>query len=219
MQFSNPIRPPVRILKNDKFGPRSINIGNTVHGGVDLRPVSDDILASHEGVVAFSGKDQFGGLYIDITNGNQRTRYLHNRQNLVSLNQKVQRGQLIGYIGNTGRSSGRHLHFETFIDGKRIDPESVVDFSLAPYIKPAPQQSQPAVISESVPEPTPPVQPPAKTEFIHTVKAGETLSGIIAKHYKLRSATKIRTKYLEIAKINNISDPNKIRVKQKIKLP
>jgi len=134
MIFNNPIRPPVLILKNDKFG---IRFGK-FHNGVDLRPKSDDILASHEGVVSFSGLDQYGALWIQIDNGNQRTRYVHNRQNLVKNGQKVERGQLIGYIGSTGNSSGRHLHFETWINNQRVDPESVVNFTNQPYTKPTP---------------------------------------------------------------------------------
>jgi len=135
MQLGNPIIPPVDIRKFDKFGKRDLNHDGDFldsgenHQGVDLRPTSDNILASHDGKITFVGKDQYGGLYIDVTNGNYKTRYLHNRQNLVKIGQIVKQGQLIGYIGSTGNSSGRHLHFEVWLDGKRINPESVITFN------------------------------------------------------------------------------------------
>jgi hypothetical protein len=135
MQLGNPIIPPVDIRKFDRFGKRDLNYDGDFldpgenHQGVDLRPKSDNILASHDGKVTFVGKDQYGGLYIDVTNGNYKTRYLHNRQNLVKIGQTVKQGQLIGYIGSTGNSSGRHLHFEVWLDGKRINPESVITFN------------------------------------------------------------------------------------------
>jgi murein DD-endopeptidase MepM/ murein hydrolase activator NlpD len=216
MSFSNPIRPPVGILKNDNFGSR--NLGGKVanHGGVDLRPVSDDILASHSGQVTFAGKDQYGGLYIDITNGNQKTRYLHNRQNLVTQGQSIEAGQIIGYIGKTGKVTGRHLHFETWVDGKRVDPKSVVDFNSQPYTKPQPAPL-PAPIQPATPQiPKPPLKPQPEK---YIVKPGDTLSELVAKHYNIKSWIKIRSKYLEVAKYNSIEDPGKIKVNQVILLP
>jgi murein DD-endopeptidase MepM/ murein hydrolase activator NlpD len=204
MTFYNPIRPPVAILKNDKFGVRILNGRKVWHNGVDLRPKSDDILASHGGQVTFAGRDQHGGLYIDITNGSQMTRYLHNRQNLVSRGQIVEAGQLIGYIGATGFTlGGRHLHFETWRNGQRIDPESVVDFSTQPYTKP------PIVIE-------PPVPPQG---YQYTVRAGDTLSEIVANHYKLKQWSQIKAKYEEVARFNGIANPNQIFVNQIIILP
>ena len=211
MHFSNPIRPKVNILKNDKYGWRTLNGRRVWHNGADLRPVSDDILASHEGTVTFSGRDQFGALFIEITsgnpNGNQKTRYVHNRQNLVARGQQVKRGQLIGYIGSTGLSTARHLHFETWIDGVRVNPESVVDFNSQPYTEPP------------APAPTPIVEAPAPQQFQYTVKRGDTLSEIVANHYGLSRWVDIKAKFTYIASINGITNPNLININQILNLP
>lgn len=206
MSFSNPIRPPVAILKNDKFGVRNLGGGNHTHNGVDLRPKSDDILASHDGIVTFVGVDQHGGLYIDLANQTQMTRYLHNRQNLVSKGQTVRRGQLIGYIGQTGRVTGRHLHFETWINGQRVNPESVINFNNQPYQEPAKLAvvASPTVIST----------PGAR----YIVKRGDTLSEIVARHYGLSNWPQIKAKYTQVASSNGIKDVNKIYPGQIINL-
>ena len=102
----------------DKFGERDLNGDGDYldpgenHLGVDLRPDSDNIYAIADGVVRISKADRFGGLYIDIEHeGGFYSRSLHNRANLVEVGNKVKAGQLIGYVGNTGWSTGRHLHF------------------------------------------------------------------------------------------------------------
>ena len=127
--FKSPVLGTVNIQKNDKFGERILKGKKNNHKGVDLRPSFDHIFASHSGQVIFSGKDQFGGLYIDIKDGRFMTRYLHNSINLVKVGDKVNQGQLIGKIGNTGNSTGRHLHFEVWVDGVRRNPEEYVNFS------------------------------------------------------------------------------------------
>ena len=56
------------------------------------------------------------------------TVYAHNSRNLVKVNDRVTKGQLIGYVGATGNSTGPHLHFEYRIKGKAINPRKVVKF-------------------------------------------------------------------------------------------
>lgn len=196
--FRNPIKPQVTILRNDRYGMRTLNGRTAFHNGVDLRPQSDDIYASHDGVVTFSGIDQYGALWIQIDGDDHRTRYVHNRQNLVKRGDVVKSGQLIGYIGSTGRSTGRHLHFETWLNGVRVDPEKYVDFSKS-------QVSTPIIVQSSRP-----------TEKVYVVKPGDTLSQIVDDHYRLNKLSDIKAKYEEVAKYNGIENPNKIYVNQKI---
>lgn len=90
-----------------------------IHGynAVDLAaPIGTPILASAPGLVTVSrtGGWNFGyGNYIVINHPNgSQTLYAHNSQNIVSVGQEVVRGQVIGYVGSTGRSTGPHVHFE-----------------------------------------------------------------------------------------------------------
>jgi LysM repeat protein len=90
-----------------------------LHGynGVDLAaPAGTPILASASGLVIISqgsGWNGGYGLYIVIRHENgTQTLYAHNSQNIVYNGQYVVQGQVIGYVGNTGRSTGPHLHFE-----------------------------------------------------------------------------------------------------------
>lgn len=90
-----------------------------IHGynGVDIAaPVGTPVLASAAGEVIVSRSEGWNGGYgrylvIQHANGSQ-TLYSHNSQNIVSVGQSVVQGQVIGYIGSSGRSTGSHLHFE-----------------------------------------------------------------------------------------------------------
>jgi murein DD-endopeptidase MepM/ murein hydrolase activator NlpD len=69
------------------------------------------------------------GNYIAINHGNGMiTRYLHLSKMYVKTGQKVSVGQLIGEVGNTGRSTGSHLHFDINVNGNYVDPESYYNF-------------------------------------------------------------------------------------------
>lgn len=90
-----------------------------LHGynGVDLATyLGAPILASAAGDVIISRSSSWNGgygNYIVIAHGNgTQTLYAHNSQNIVTVGQRVSRGQIIGYVGSTGRSTGSHLHFE-----------------------------------------------------------------------------------------------------------
>lgn len=91
------------------------------HNGVDLAPLSrtsgtEPFYASADGVVIISRMGSWNGgygNYIVISHPNAtQTLYSHNALNLVSVGDSVSKGQMIGYIGDTGKSTGSHLHFE-----------------------------------------------------------------------------------------------------------
>ena len=63
------------------------------------------------------------GRYIEIDHGyGVKTAYGHNSENVVNVGDHVKRGQLIGYVGNTGNSTGPHCHYEVRIEGQEVDP-------------------------------------------------------------------------------------------------
>ncbi|MFL1407203.1 peptidoglycan DD-metalloendopeptidase family protein [Marinobacter sp. M1N3S26] len=94
------------------------------HNGVDLAtPVGTTVLSTGDGVVTRVGDHPYAGKYVDIRhNGSLSTRYLHLSRVLVNKGQRIKRGQEIARSGNTGRSTGPHLHFEFRVDGRPVDP-------------------------------------------------------------------------------------------------
>ncbi|WP_083260192.1 peptidoglycan DD-metalloendopeptidase family protein [Marinobacter sp. X15-166B] len=94
------------------------------HNGVDFAtPVGTPILSTGDGIVRRVGNHPYAGKYIDIDHGGTyTTRYLHLHKILVRRGVQVQRGQRIALSGNTGRSTGPHLHFEFHINGRPVDP-------------------------------------------------------------------------------------------------
>ncbi|WP_407695878.1 peptidoglycan DD-metalloendopeptidase family protein [Shewanella sedimentimangrovi] len=94
------------------------------HNGTDFAtPIGTKVVAPGDGVVVMVTDHQFAGKYIVIEHGNKyRTRYLHLSKALVHKGQRVSRGQVIALSGNTGRSTGPHLHYEFHVNGKPVDP-------------------------------------------------------------------------------------------------
>jgi hypothetical protein len=94
------------------------------HPAVDLAgSKGTPIFAPAKGKVAFAGKNGSLGLSIEIEhNSSFRTTYGHLLESSVKKGQRVQRGEIIGYMGDSGRSTGYHLHYEIEKDGKRINP-------------------------------------------------------------------------------------------------
>lgn len=99
------------------------------HNGIDIANKSGSpIRAAGSGVVTFSGYNGGYGRVVIISHGYGYTSiYAHNKQNLVTVGDKVEKGQLIGEIGSTGRSTGPHVHFEVRLDNEPIDPLSLVE--------------------------------------------------------------------------------------------
>ena len=94
------------------------------HHGVDFAmPTGTPVLTTGDGVVTRVGNHVFAGKYIEIEHpGPFKTRYLHLSRILVQRGQRVRRGERIALSGNTGRSTGPHLHFELHINGRPVDP-------------------------------------------------------------------------------------------------
>ena len=122
-----PSRQPVEnIALSSSFGVRSDPFRGTaaMHAGVDIPgPVGTPVYATADGVVGRSERAGGYGNLVELEHGKGiQTRYGHLSKLLVEPNTKVTRGQLIGLMGSTGRSTGSHLHYEVRIDGRAVNP-------------------------------------------------------------------------------------------------
>ncbi len=123
-----PLADPIRgtFEFNSGFGNRSdpLNQRTGVHEGIDLgAPIGTPVYATGEGVVTMAGPwDRYGNT-IDIAHGNGIiTRYAHLSRIKVKEGQRVTRSMVIGLVGNTGRSTGAHLHYEVRVADTPKDP-------------------------------------------------------------------------------------------------
>ncbi len=96
-----------------------------MHAGIDLSgPVGTPIYATADGVISDAGWNSGGyGNLVKIDHGRGiETRYGHLSKIGVLAGQRIKRGDLIGRMGSTGRSTGSHLHYEVRIDGRAVNP-------------------------------------------------------------------------------------------------
>ena len=105
--------------------------GGRTHSGVDLKTTpGDKIYAAFEGEVIFSDVYHGYGNYIRIKHPNGlETCYSHNSKNLVKKGDYVKAGQVIALVGQTGRATTPHLHFEVRINGKTRNPANYFDLN------------------------------------------------------------------------------------------
>ncbi len=95
------------------------------HTGIDLDgDYTDPIYAAADGIVETAGWNSGGyGLQLVVDHGNgYKTRYAHSSKMFVNVGDHVKKGQAIAMVGTTGRSTGTHLHFEVYLNGKRRNP-------------------------------------------------------------------------------------------------
>ena len=118
------------------FGMRIDPIYRTLrhHDGMDfVASTGTEIFATGNGTVIFSGWKQGYGNCIMIDHGfGYKTLYGHNNKNLVKVGQKVVRGEVIGHVGNTGKSVGPHLHYEVLFNDRHDNPAKYYFMDLSP---------------------------------------------------------------------------------------
>lgn len=121
--FSNPTS---RGYITSNFGSRSLGW----HNGIDIGiPMRTDVYAADGGQVIFAGyKGTYGKLVMIDHGANKVSYYAHNDSLKVSAGERVFKGQLIALSGNTGRSTGPHLHFEVRINGQPVNPKKFVNY-------------------------------------------------------------------------------------------
>ena len=128
---ATPPRPVARIpvmlpRLSSRFGYRvhPIQGRRTLHAGIDIPGrYGTPVMASDSGMVRFAGRAGGYGLMVELDHGNGiATRYAHLSRLVVSSGMAVARGDMVGQIGSTGRSTGNHLHFEVRLHGQAVDP-------------------------------------------------------------------------------------------------
>jgi murein DD-endopeptidase MepM/ murein hydrolase activator NlpD len=94
------------------------------HQGVDIAVAyGHDVKAAADGIVSFAGvQNGYGNTVVIDHEGGRQTRYAHLSQELVRAGDVVSEGQVLGKSGNSGRSTGPHLHFEMLVNGRPVDP-------------------------------------------------------------------------------------------------
>lgn len=173
------VMPTTNTKITDKFGYRPRR--KRVHNGLDIKVNrGDTIYAAFDGKVRITAYQRKGyGHYVVVRHHNGiETLYAHLSKKLVGENENVKAGDPIGIGGNTGRSSGPHLHFETLLLGKCLDPALMFDFKNQDvtgdsylYRRPGSKYVENGVVKVAGPE-----------KKYHKVKQGETI-GKIAKKY------------------------------------
>lgn len=126
--FTSPIAVKWRL--SSPFGPRADPFTGVKsnHTGIDMvAPLKTPILASSDGKVSVVSYSSVYGNYVVITHsGGYQTLYAHLYSSCVQVGQKVSQGTKIGLLGNTGYSTGAHLHFTVYKNGKLINPFEVL---------------------------------------------------------------------------------------------
>lgn len=172
------------------------------HYGTDLDlSVGDPVYACFDGIVRINKYDRSGyGNYVMIRHYNGlETLYGHLSESNVKVGQLVKAGEIIGLGGNTGRSSGPHLHFEVRYEGNAIDPSAIYNFS-ANNLKGASFNLVPAHFDYIR---------TARQIVYHRIKPGDTLSGLSRK-YRVSVST--------ICRLNRMSTRSVLRVGQRIRI-
>jgi len=122
--------PTVRGWLSSAFGYRTdpITGKKEFHEGLDFsgKP-GTPITAAAAGIVTWSGPSQGYGNMVEISHmGGYVTRYAHNHTNLVTVGDKIEKGEVVAVMGNSGRSTGTHVHFEVLKNGKQVNPKGYI---------------------------------------------------------------------------------------------
>ena len=125
--ISVPSRMPLEgAALTSSFGMRTHPVlgGRRQHHGIDLAaPSGTPVYATADGIVSRADWYSSYGLYISLEHGAaMQTRYAHLSRLAVAAGDSVKKGDLIGYVGSTGRSTGPHLHYEVRVEGLAVNP-------------------------------------------------------------------------------------------------
>ena len=125
--WEDPLQPPVSGCMTSPFGVKRLHNGKPTgeyHGGVDQRtPEGEAIRAVAAGTITFAKQFNVLGNAVGIDHGQGlESMYLHMSRLVVAPGVAVQRGDILGYAGSTGRSTGPHLHWVLYVNGVNVNP-------------------------------------------------------------------------------------------------
>ncbi|MDG4649175.1 DUF5930 domain-containing protein [Roseibacterium sp. SDUM158017] len=128
LPFSMPVRSNFRLTSGFGYRRDPINGGRRLHAGTDFAGArGTPIYAGGEGTVIFAGRQSGYGLMVEIRHPfGLTTRYAHMSRIRVNEGERVSRGDRIGDMGNTGRSTGTHLHYEVRRNGDPVNPMTFI---------------------------------------------------------------------------------------------
>jgi murein DD-endopeptidase MepM/ murein hydrolase activator NlpD len=198
--FVIPIDIPIKVTSN--YGPRR----RRMHKGIDLKvEKGDTIRAAFDGKVRIKGYERRGyGYYLVLRHPNGlETIYGHLSKFLVAENDILRAGTPIGLGGNTGRSTGSHLHFETRFLGQALNPNDIIDFETGTphndyYVMYKKRFDKVGNIYTSTSE----------RIVYHRIKTGETLSQIALMYH---------TSVAELCRLNGLTRTSKLRIGQTLR--
>ena len=157
-----------RVTSN--FGDR----GAKYHYGIDIKLYKGDpVKSAFEGVIRISQYSRtYGNVVVVRHNNGLETLYAHLSARKVKEGDHVEAGQVVGLGGNTGRSTGSHLHFECRFKGEPLNPNEIINWETGQLKTDTLQLSQDQFkyLKE------------ARSKKYYTIKSGDTLSGIARKH-------------------------------------
>jgi LysM repeat protein len=201
--------------------------GKRFHYGIDVDCITGDSLkAAFNGIVRYAKYNEsgYGNLVIIRHYNGLETYYAHLSKTFVVANQEVKAGEVIGLGGNTGRSTGDHLHFEVRLLGNALNPEEIIDFKNSVLIeenllvhkdlflygakKSNPTATKPPSDSEDEKTSSEPKKTTSTSSY-HTVKSGDTLYEI---------ALKNKTTVKKICELNGIKETKILKIGEKIKV-
>jgi murein DD-endopeptidase MepM/ murein hydrolase activator NlpD len=135
--WRDPFTPPVSGCMTSPFGVKRLHNGKATgeyHGGVDQRtPEGEAVRAVAAGTVTFAKQFNVLGNAVGIDHGQGlESMYLHMSRLAVAPEATVQRGDILGYAGSTGRSTGPHLHWVLYVNGINVNPAQWIKLQLCP---------------------------------------------------------------------------------------
>ncbi|MBO4740809.1 MAG: peptidoglycan DD-metalloendopeptidase family protein [Bacteroidales bacterium] len=204
---SNFVNPCANYRISSRFGPRR----RRFHYGIDLAAsTGTPVYAAFEGIVRVAKRNKsYGNLIVIRHDNGLETYYAHLSKIEVTCGQKVKAGDEIGLVGNTGRSYGSHLHFETRYLGSAMNPEAVVDFQDKKLINDTLYITSDLFRHKNSNAKFARNSSAKKGGKYHTVRKGDTLGAI---------ASRNRTSVKKLCQLNGLRKNSVIRPGQKLRV-